>query len=91
MIGEMMLFAAAFGQVIEADDGRGLLRPAGSVEVGQVLNVRRLEPTPGAPGRLPLFQWSKAGKVRVTAVRPDGAAEVALVQGRIAAGDRVHR
>ena len=91
MFSGLMLFGAAVGQVISAGDGSALVRPAHAVAVGDMLTVRRLEPTPGAPGRLPLFQWSKAGKARVTGIRTDGTAEVALVGGRAAAGDRIEQ
>ncbi|HEV2568961.1 hypothetical protein [Sphingomonas sp.] len=89
MISALMLFAAATGQVIETRGDGALVRPSRAVAVGETLAVQRLEPAPGAPGRAPFFRWSKAAKVRVTALRSDGTAEVALVRGRLAAGDRV--
>ena len=89
MIAGLMLFAAATGQVIETRADGALVKPAGTVAIGDTLAVQRLEPASGAPGRAPFFRWSKAAKVRVVAVRPDGTAEVALVRGRLAAGDRV--
>lgn len=87
MFAAMMLFAA--GQVIAADDGTAVVRAGSATRVGQTLTVHRLEHAPGAPGRAPFFRMSWAGKARVTAVRPDGTAEVALASGKIAAGDRV--
>ncbi|NNM76558.1 hypothetical protein HJG53_06535 [Sphingomonas sp. ID1715] len=89
MITGLVISLAAIGQVIAVDDGRATVRPSGAVAVGDMLVTHRLEPASGAPGRAPFFRWSKAAKVRVTAVRPDGTAEVALVRGRVAAGDRV--
>ena len=85
----LMLFAAAAGQVIEADAQAGLVRSTASLRVGDTLVVKRLEPMPGPPGRLPFFRWVKAGQVQVTALRPGGKAEVALIKGRLAAGNRV--
>lgn len=87
MLLSMMLFAT--GQVIAADGGAAVVRSSAPVEVGQVLTVKRLEPVPGAPGRAPFFRWSRTGEARVTAVRPDGVAEVSLISGRAAPGDRV--
>ena len=89
MLAEMMLFAAVAGQVLTAHDGRAVVRPASQVAPGEVLTVKRLTPASGAPGRAPFFQWSKAAKVRVVAVRPNGTAEVAVVRGKVVAGDRV--
>jgi hypothetical protein len=87
--GLMLLAAAAAGQVIEAGTEGALVRPAKAISVGDTLVVRRLEPLPGPPGRAPFFRWSHAAKVRVTAVRANGTAEVALLHGRVAVGDRV--
>ncbi len=89
MLAGLMFVALASGHIVEAGNGTALVRASSSVSVGEVLVVRRLAPAAGAPGRAPFFQWTKAAKVRVTALRPDGMAEVALVRGRIAAGDRV--
>ena len=89
MIAGLMLFAVSTGQVIESHADVAVVRPSKPVTVGETLAVQRLESAPGAPGRAPFFRWSKAAKVRVTALRPDGTAEVALVRGRVVAGDRV--
>ena len=86
MIATVMLFAA---QVIAAQGNMAVVRPAANVEVGQTLGVQRLEHAPGAPGRAPFFLWSRTGEARVIAVRPDGTADVELLSGRIAAGDRI--
>jgi hypothetical protein len=67
----------------------GLVRVTEPVSVGTTLKARRLEPAVGAPGRAPFFRWSEAGRLRVVGVRADGTAEVALVRGQVAAGDRV--
>jgi hypothetical protein len=87
MLFSMMLFAT--GLVIAADGGAAVVRSTAPVEVGQVLTVKRLEPVSGAPGRAPFFRWSRTGEVRVAAVRSDGVAEVALISGKAARGDRV--
>lgn len=89
MITALMLFAAAAGHIVEADANAGVVRAAVPLQVGDTLIVKRLEPARGAPGRAPYFRWSKAGEARVTAMRPDGMAEVALVKGRWSPGDRV--
>lgn len=86
MFAAMMLLAA--GHVI-ASDGSSVVVQANGIAVGQVLTVQRLEHATGAPGRAPFFRWSQAGKARVTAVRADGRAEVAVVSGEALAGDRI--
>lgn len=89
MLAGTMLLLAAAGQVVQADATSAVVRAEAPVQVGDTLEVRRLEPAAGAPGRAPFYRWTKAAKVRVTALRPDGMAEVALVRGSLAAGDRV--
>ena len=89
MLAGLMVLALASGQVVETGNGGAVVRPSEPVGVGDSLVVRRLEPAAGAPGRAPFYRWTKAAKMRVTALRPNGTAEVALVRGRVAAGDRV--
>jgi hypothetical protein len=89
MFGGLLLMAAATGQVIGTGQGSAVLLPTRPVTVGETLAVHRLEHATGAPGRAPFFRWARAAQVRVTALRPDGIAEVALVSGRLAAGERV--
>lgn len=89
MLAGMMLLLAAAGQVVQADATSAVVRAEAPVQIGDTLEVRRLEPAAGAPGRAPFYRWTKAAKVRVTALRPNGTAEVALVRGRVAAGNRV--
>ena len=89
MFAGLMLLAAASGHVVETGPDIMVVRVAHAVQPGDTLVVKKLEPAFGPPGRLPFFQWSKAAKLRVTAVRADGHAEVALVHGSAAPGDRV--
>lgn len=89
MLAGLMVLVLASGQVVETGNGGAVVRASEPVSVGDTLVVRRLEPAAGAPGRAPFYRWTKAAKVRVTALRPDGTAEVALLHGRVAEGDRV--
>lgn len=89
MLAALMILMAGAGQVVQADATSAVVRAQAPVQIGDTLEVRRLEPAAGAPGRAPFYRWTKAARVRVTALRPDGTAEVALLRGSLAAGDRV--
>jgi hypothetical protein len=80
MLAGLMLAAAGQAMIVAAPSG---------ASTGDTLVVRRLEHAVGAPGRAPFFRWAEVGRVRVGAVRGDGTAEVVLVRGSFAPGDRV--